>query len=222
MDLNDLLRAIVPLSFLAIWALTSLFNRDAKPLPPRQPMGGPLGPYPPRPMPGEGFAPGRQPQAELPREPSMRWGTVESTPARRPAAPNDDILIIREPARPSPPTRDREGPPRRNRSKSQPPRKPEPEPTQAALGGAVRQSVNQHGLKPMVVTPLSVSTTTESANAARADLRQPPTVSGLPTGSGLPLTFLKDPARLREAFMLNVILGPPIARSGPRSNNRPA
>jgi hypothetical protein len=35
MRLDILLQFIVPLSFLAIWALTSLLNRDANPLPPR-------------------------------------------------------------------------------------------------------------------------------------------------------------------------------------------
>ena len=53
MKLDILLQFIVPLSFLAIWALTSLLNRDAQPLPPR-PMRGP-GPGGPRP--GTGLPP---------------------------------------------------------------------------------------------------------------------------------------------------------------------
>jgi hypothetical protein len=44
MKLEILLQFIVPLSFLAIWALTSLLNRDAQPLPPRPTRGpGPGG-----------------------------------------------------------------------------------------------------------------------------------------------------------------------------------
>ncbi len=35
MRLEILLQFIVPLTFLAIWALTSLLNREAQPLPPR-------------------------------------------------------------------------------------------------------------------------------------------------------------------------------------------
>ena len=35
MRLDILLQFIVPLTFLAIWALTSLLNREAQPLPPR-------------------------------------------------------------------------------------------------------------------------------------------------------------------------------------------
>ena len=42
MKLEILLQFIVPLTFLAIWALTSLLNRDAQPLPPRPNRG--LGP----------------------------------------------------------------------------------------------------------------------------------------------------------------------------------
>src|SRR5689334_1535404 len=53
MKLDILLQFIVPLSFLAIWALTSLLNRDAQPLPPR-PMRG-LGPGGARP--GTGLPP---------------------------------------------------------------------------------------------------------------------------------------------------------------------
>ena len=43
--IDNLFQFIVPLTFLAIWALTSLFNREAPPLPQRmgrpQPPGGP-------------------------------------------------------------------------------------------------------------------------------------------------------------------------------------
>ena len=46
-DIDNLFQFIVPLTFLAIWALTSLFNREAPPLPQRmgrpQPPGGPGG-----------------------------------------------------------------------------------------------------------------------------------------------------------------------------------
>jgi hypothetical protein len=37
----EIIQFIVPLAFLAVWAITALFNRDAQPLPPR-PMGGTL------------------------------------------------------------------------------------------------------------------------------------------------------------------------------------
>ena len=34
-DISNLFQFVVPLTFLAIWALTSLFNREAPPLPQR-------------------------------------------------------------------------------------------------------------------------------------------------------------------------------------------
>jgi len=49
----NLFQFIVPLTFLAIWALTSLLNRDAQPLPPR-PMRPPA---PPGPRPQGGAMP---------------------------------------------------------------------------------------------------------------------------------------------------------------------
>jgi hypothetical protein len=55
MKLDLLLQFIVPLSFLAIWALTSLLNRDAQPLPPRPTRGpGAGGPRPGTSLPPSG------------------------------------------------------------------------------------------------------------------------------------------------------------------------
>ena len=48
MRFEILIQFIVPLMFLAIWALTSLLNRDAQPLPPRP--GRPSGAGGPRPL----------------------------------------------------------------------------------------------------------------------------------------------------------------------------
>jgi len=48
MDLEILLKAIVPLAFLAIWALTAVFNKEGNSLPARNPSP----PQPLRPAPG--------------------------------------------------------------------------------------------------------------------------------------------------------------------------
>ena len=55
MRFEVLIQFIVPLTFLAIWALTSILNRDAQPLPPRP--GRPPGPGGMRP-PGSHARPG--------------------------------------------------------------------------------------------------------------------------------------------------------------------
>ena len=61
MRLEFLLQFIVPLTFLAIWALTSLLNRDAQPLPPRPGAGRFRGPGRVRAGAGGGFSPARGP-----------------------------------------------------------------------------------------------------------------------------------------------------------------
>ena len=70
MRLEILIQFIVPLTFLAIWALTSLLNRDAQPLPPRpgRPGGGPGGAPPLARGPGQAEA--RPPAAPLQPRPS--------------------------------------------------------------------------------------------------------------------------------------------------------
>src|SRR5215218_4528389 len=93
----NIFQFIVPLTFLAIWALTSLLNRDAQPLPPRNVRPpGPPGPRPGGTMPS--LRPGERRAEPGPRDQPARW----SPPANqtRPAAgrpgirPQDDILII--------------------------------------------------------------------------------------------------------------------------------
>ena len=84
MKLELLLQFIVPLTFLAIWALTSLLNRDAQPLPPR---------------PGAGRGPGAGP---------ARSGAVGGfSPSAR-----ADLTRTTSPARPAPSVADRNATPR--------------------------------------------------------------------------------------------------------------
>ncbi len=71
MRFEILIQFIVPLMFLAIWALTSLLNRDAQPLPPR----------PTRP-PGPG---GPRPLSRVPGQPEPRASAMASPP-QKPAA----------------------------------------------------------------------------------------------------------------------------------------
>ena len=68
MRFEILIQFIVPLMFLAIWALTSLLNRDAQPLPPR----------PTRP-PGPG---GPRPLSRVPAQPESRASSMGSLPQR--------------------------------------------------------------------------------------------------------------------------------------------
>jgi hypothetical protein len=110
MRLEILLQFIVPLTFLAIWALTSLLNREAQPLPPR-PGRGPVpgGPRPGMgaPMAGRGdpagpsrYATGARPATPVVERPTQaRW---TGTPAQgRPggavrAGGSDEGIVILE------------------------------------------------------------------------------------------------------------------------------
>src|SRR5438067_2114846 len=130
MHINNLIQFIVPLTFLAIWALTSLFNREAQPLPPRT--GRVPNPLGPRPMGGPPAAPRPQEQRLdlLNRDPDARW--ANPTVRRPPGRPDDDILIIEsEPRRTAAnaPARSVSAPPKRParpRPSPPPPDRPEP------------------------------------------------------------------------------------------------
>jgi len=102
MKFEILIQFIVPLTFLAIWALTSLLNRDAQPLPPRP--GRPPGPGGVRPMnraagqntpriAGPGGLGPRQAEAAVPRpeRPGDRFDLTTLQPSRERAPQRSTI-----------------------------------------------------------------------------------------------------------------------------------
>jgi hypothetical protein len=223
MRMNNLLQFIVPLTFLAIWALTSLFNREAQPLPPRTGRT----PIPPGPRPGGGLSAPTRP-SDPRREPSgrdlnVRW--VNSNAGRGPGRPDDDILIIEsEPRRPPVNSGPRSvtAPPKRAarpRPTPPPPERPEP-PTHHILhptsGGLPHQmghplDVHIHG---SAHTPL---------NRASQDLTKATPANEIPHALSRPGTIsfdaraaLVSASKIREAFILNELLRPPIALRGSR------
>ncbi len=108
MRFEILIQFIVPLMFLAIWALTSLLNRDAQPLPPRpgrppraggpRPLTGMPGQTEPR-SPGPG-APVQTPASSPPADPRTMWPGATSAPTareraiQRPPLKNLDDAIV--------------------------------------------------------------------------------------------------------------------------------
>ena len=206
-----ILRAILPISFVAIWALTALFNRESKGFPARPP-GAPPSPGP------------------RPGDPTMRWGppSAQSPGLRRVPIGDDDILIIQNdpsrPARPSPARPGQVGGARRplktRTASPPPPRKVEPTVGRAKLGG-VSQIVNQQLARPVELTPLTTiapmvtSTNSDLSNAPSA----PSKTSAVVTTSTL-IPLMNDPLRLREAFIVNELFQPPLALRGRRSHRR--
>lgn len=219
---ESLIRAIVPLSFMAIWALTSLFNRESKPKPINRPV--------PRPDLARG---GMSPRGGEPtmRFPSAASASPSSLPPRRPPArgrDDDGIVILSSETNRLDREREKRnnaaaaGMKRANRGKPLvPPRKPEPasspgsasNPTRTKLAG-VSQNVNQHlantnlELTPLAAMPtmptLGLTGTTPAAAVAVVS----PSGNGFRSASTLGLA---DPVRLREAFVLNEILQPPVS-----------
>lgn len=128
MQIEVLLKAIVPLSLLAIWALTALFNREGKPLPNRVggPSANPYGPNPgsavgsgvtsrplrpapppgrPSPAPRPATLPNSVAPSSVNRPPTLRWGPpgsgVSGGGTSRTVGNDDDIVIIEtSPGRP--------------------------------------------------------------------------------------------------------------------------
>ncbi len=205
-----ILRAIVPISFVAIWALTALFNREAKGFPPRPP--GPPSPGGPR-----------------PGDPTLRWavppGSQQQSTRRVPIG-DDDILIIQsDPSRPTrvAPSRQTQGVVVRRQVKGRqapsPARKVEPVVSRAKLAG-VSQNVNQSLAKPIELTPLT--TIAPMATTSGSDLANAPSApsktSAIVTISTL-RPLMNDPVRLREAFIVNELFRPPVALRGRRGHH---
>lgn len=230
----DIFQFIVPLTFLAIWALTSLFNREAQPLPARAGRG--LGPGGPRPTPGP-----VGPRPSLDRRPngSARDSLVR-TSAPRAADPrasrglsvraaDDEILIIeQEPRRPSPSSsRGVAASPRRGgRARTSAPIAPKKSETTArALSGSTSAAItgssttsmaSQMGqplaLDPLVLPPSPLLSPGSVDTSKGEDVRAP--AAPMTLGGADFQLLIRSRDRLRESFIMNEILQPPLALRG--------
>ena len=220
----------MPLTFLAIWALTSLFNREAQPLPPRA--NRPPGPPGPRP----GLPPAPRPierRAEpATGEPTMRWSTGTATVRRAPGRPDDDILIIEsEPRRPSPCAFGRAGVADGRRGlaargfadpvrRAVVPERPEPS-TPRALSAEFGQGIANQVNHPLNLGPLAMPQSPlgshDLPSIAKVVSEPPRPVPGraLPLGIDLRVA-MSSPAKLRESFIMNELFQPPLALRGKR------
>lgn len=187
------------LAFLAVgWVVNQLFTKEERP--PAQ-----------RPTP-------RPPARPTGREPVLRWENTGEPPRSprppQPAPGREDVLVIRpEPTRPSrplspepPPAPARRG--QRGRAAAAPARRAEPE-RPRTFAGDVAQSVAQAMERPAALAALSLEQTPQTvARAIRTAVV--PGESPVFVNSDL-ANSLRDPKRLREAFLVNEILGPPKA-----------
>jgi hypothetical protein len=217
-DIEEVLKAIVPLTFLAIWALTSLFSRDAKPQVGRPAQG--LGPRPGGPGPAPPPRPGNPAMA---RDPAVRWGNPPGTetaiPRRIPGRPDEEILVIRsETGRAAGPPLPRPGAgaaaaKRTTRPKAAPTTAPKrAEPTAARpLSGSTASTPYQNLTQQLDIAPLS----TQQATPGVTPQPQKPAYELPAKGPATPLSELRlligSRDRIREAILLNEVLQPPIA-----------
>jgi len=229
MELNDLLRAIVPLTFLAVWALSSILNKEANPLPNRPPQG--FGPRP------GGLPPGQRPPARagapVARDPTLRWGDPAAGAGpglRRPQAlSEDEVLVIRaEPTRAAGQPLPRPGSGtaavrRTARAKAAPTTVPKRAEAKISrpLGGttgltrpgpgarALDDLAPLQGTQPGAASqPLSTVSVASRSNTIAASLSE---------NSAYWRSLLNSRGKIREALVLNELLQPPLSMRRRRS-----
>lgn len=202
MRFDSFYQFLVPLTFLAIWALTSLFNREAQPLPPRS--GRAPGPNGPRPT-----------ADRISRTSSARSGGVR---------PEDEIRIIdSEPRRPSPTPKPRVAPPAARRgakTRGQTPsasKKVESSPSRS-MGIPMSPSMAADMGTPQSLISLSLppspllsdfSVEAPGTDESRARAAQPIAIHAIEVRK-----LAASPARIRESFILSELLQPPLALRG--------
>ncbi|MDB5351400.1 MAG: hypothetical protein JWN86_2647 [Planctomycetota bacterium] len=215
-DFEILVKLIIPAILLIFWALSNLFNRENTSAQSKS-TGAPAGPRP------GGFP------APRPSERDRQIGSQAANPVRyvTPVG-NDEVLIIRSetsrpPARPNPQ-------PRRNQGRSRGPQNPQnrrivdpPVPKREQVGGRLSTDVNQTISNTMDLRSLTQSMAAASASTSIGTQTVASSVAeGIqPTMSALDLRQnLTDPLRIRQAFLLNELLQPPVALRGRTGRRR--
>lgn len=206
--MNDWGKLAVPLLILAFWGLRQIFERESPPAN-RGPAPGP-GPGGPRPI--DNLA-----ARDRARDPSLRWsgpppGRTSTGPTvRGQAASDDEIIIIRSDSiLPQNSLPGRQGQGRRpQRPKSNAPGRVNEPIRPAPLGGQISQTVGQLIGQQQGLGPVDQKASLHSS--ARSQVSASPTPS--PTSDAL-ARALRSPERLREAFLLNELLQPPLALRG--------
>jgi hypothetical protein len=245
MRIDILIQFLVPLAIMAMWALTSLLNREAQSLPTRGPV----------PNPGQGrtdLLAGRgepvttarfQPPAPSPERPApQRW--PEASPPGRPAplrvgTAGDGIMIIGpdnrgsrgQPAAGSPSAsamnakNSRGAPPRRGSRTRPTPTVGAPKPKdgdrQRALTSLVNQSLAQKKNRPLEIAPLSSPLSPIAVPLTQTSIGtaiEHPGSYQLDTAltSGELRVMLSTSNKLREIALLNELLQPPVSMRAPR------
>ena len=183
-----LIKVIIPVILLIFWGLSSVFNREKTEKAAKER--------------AQGFAP-RQTLYQPPRP---------ASPTARSGGSNDEVMVIRgeavrAPSRPPQPQKRNAGRGRGNQAASGR-RAPDP-PTVRSAFGNVAAELNHSLTRPLEMRPLSESmalSPSASGTASISSSSKPETAASIDLRAAL-----SDPVRLREAFILNEILLPPIS-----------
>ena len=215
MDLAEILKVIIPLVIMAVWAMNLLFNKEVQsPARPMRPMGGSPPQDGPPPLPGQraAFEYGYSPTA-----PYARPYDDEAAAARRaqvtPREENYPSVMAVDPRtlrRPVPSSgsswQGTSGGPRRSQ-KAKAPKKSESAPKglpTLSQNMTITSNIGKMGTAPIQFTPLSKQ---QDAATTEADKAAPQVV--------ILAQQLRDrakaPAQIREAILMSEILKPPLA-----------
>ena len=193
-DVETLIKIIIPAILLIFWALSNLFNRENKQTTAKD----------------RATALANRPTAYQPPRPPERRRPPPPTPPRY-VPSNEEVMVIRaEPNRPSgrPATPAKRNAGRGRTAQSNQARRVEPpaQRNRELLGGNVAADMNRSlELHPLTQTMASAGSTNSTASTASIDAL---------SATNAPALFLAllDPVRVREAFVLNEILQPPLSR----------
>lgn len=210
-NLEALVRLLVPLSFMAIWALTSLFNRESKITPVKPSINRRPTPTPQRTEPSLRF--GSQTPTSIRSEAEIRAKRALQT---RPSTASDGIVVLsssddRKGKRSSNPAPSGSKGGRSNRASNI---RPLDAPQKQAKLAGVTQNVSQHSINTNLNVPLQISPDQSilgSPVSAPQSAKQPVAADRVHADRDGLRETLADPSRLRQAFLLNEILQPPVS-----------
>ena len=229
MRIEQLYQFIVPLMFLAIWALTSLFSREAQQIPPRS--ARPPGPNGPRPGTDSGRAQDWRNEAlsrQVPQQPPPGPSPASPRPATRSALrPEDGIVILESEtsqrrSQASSATR-QQGVTRRPAAKARKPPLPARQVESTShntLGGSLASTMistvePSQGLTKLTLGPVSGplhGTTHDLMTVSAAAVSRPVDRS---SASAQELReLLKSPEKVLQMMLLKELLGPPVSLRG--------
>ncbi len=220
-----LIQFILPILFLAVWAITMLLNRDAQPLPPRAGRPGGFGESRPVPRPTNTKAPARTTRDWNAPTPQSRPLSEASRAGRTNWAGGEEILYLgesqesRRARRPdqTAPARSTRGnrQSRASKSKAGPtPQAPDSASTRK-FSNLVNQSLSESQSGRMDFTPLAASLSSQMASLSQPSATATPArITPPPVSPSLEFiqAAIASTERLRAQIVLNEILGPPLSQ----------